>query len=244
MGGWSIGFHRAGFQCIGIDTVDVGYPYELLQRDIRELDGNDILRHCFLRGYAKNYERCVTAVVASPPCVEYSKITMLSYRKGQRGPPDPEKGNVLVRATKRVIDEIQPKYWVVENVFGARKHIDPILGRPCLVSNPYVLWGNIPPTMFRFEPRRVSKEFHHGPWNWADKTSGAGKDPATSKWVIGKNFSQLNDWKKGKGGTRRGLPEDFPFDPLRSWKRARIPVFLSHSIATAIKAAVTNSTVE
>jgi hypothetical protein len=169
---------------------------------------------------------------------------MLSYRKGQRGPPDPEKGNELVRECKRVIDLLKPRYWVVENVFGARKHIDPILGRPALVANPWVLWGNFPQTLFRYEPLRASKEFHHGPWNWADKTQGAGKDPVTGKYVIGKNFAQLNDWKKGKGWTRRGLPEDFPFDPLRSWKRARIPVFLSYSIATAIRAAVLPSPVE
>lgn len=35
----------------------------------------------------------------------------------------------------------------------------------------------------------------------------------------------------GKGGGRIGRPEDFPFDPLRSWKRARIPVWLSQQIA-------------
>jgi DNA (cytosine-5)-methyltransferase 1 len=119
MGGWSVGFHRAGFQCYGVDTVDVGYPYELIQQDIRAFNPE--------AWHYKGGEGVVTVVVASPPCTEYSKITMLSYKKGQRGPPDPEKGNVLVREAKRIIDLLKPRYWVVENVFGARKHIDPKL---------------------------------------------------------------------------------------------------------------------
>lgn len=206
MGGWSIGFHREGFDCYGVDIVDVGYPYKLILEDIRTFNGEDF------------HKIGVTAVVASPPCTEFSQITQLSAFKGQRPPPNPEKGLELVRHTKRVIDEIKPKYWVLENVFGARKYIDPILGQPKLVAKPWVLWGNWPHTLFSREPRKTSKAFHHGPWNWSDNLSKGGDVFA-------------------KGGDKRGLPEDFPFDPLRSWKRARIPVFLSQSIAHSIRAA-------
>jgi tRNA/tmRNA/rRNA uracil-C5-methylase (TrmA/RlmC/RlmD family) len=34
MGGWSIGFHREGYRCVGVDIVDVGYPYELVLSDV------------------------------------------------------------------------------------------------------------------------------------------------------------------------------------------------------------------
>lgn len=222
LGGWSIGFHRAGFRCVGVDVVDVGYPYDLYQADIRTVTGADLRR--------QNSGQDFTAVVASPPCTEFSQITNLSYKKGQRGPPDPKKGMELVLQTKRVIDELKPKYWVLENVMGAREYIDPVLGKPALVTRPWVLWGKFPQLLFDQEPIPRTKGFH------------AQKDPESGKWFVGvrswstpKNFSQLNDWKKGKGGTRLGLPEDFPFDPLRSWKRARIPVWLALSIATAIK---------
>jgi hypothetical protein len=224
-GGWSVGFHRAGFQCFGVDNIDVGYPYDLILTDIRDFT-TDSWKY-------KGDEAVPTALTISPPCTEFSKITMLSYKKGQRGPPDPEKGMILVREAKRIVDELKPRYWILENVMGARKYIDPLLGKPKLVANPWVLWGQFPQVMFEQEPQKTSKAFHHGPWNWSEgKGFSAGKDPVTKKWVI------------GKGGTRRGLPEDFPFDPLRSWKRARIPVWLGLSIATAISREIGSSSVK
>lgn len=40
MGGWSIGFYRAGFECTGVDTLDIGYPYHLVQADVRSWHPN------------------------------------------------------------------------------------------------------------------------------------------------------------------------------------------------------------
>jgi hypothetical protein len=194
MGGWSVGFHREGFECLGIDIVDVGYPYELIVSDIRDYHPVPV---------------SVEVIVASPPCTEYSQLTMLSYQKGQRAKPDPEKGNELVREAKRVIDEAKPKFWILENVYGSIPHITSILGKPMFIAKPWVLWGNLPPFMFEFEPKR----------------GGHGK---------GGNIL-------GKGGGRIGLPEDFPFDPLRSWKRARIPVWLAQTIAKECKKILTSS---
>lgn len=99
MGGWSIGFHREGFECYGTDIVDVGYPYQFFRADIHNYG-------CFPGDY--------DVVVASPPCTEYSPVTKLSAAKGQRAPPDPEKGNVLVREAMRVIKEADPTYWALE----------------------------------------------------------------------------------------------------------------------------------
>jgi len=61
MGGFSIGFHREGFECYGLDNVDVGYPYELIKQDIRD--------------YQPNGER-FDVVVASPPCNEFSRLRL------------------------------------------------------------------------------------------------------------------------------------------------------------------------
>jgi len=197
MGGWSIGFYREGFECHGVDMVDVGYPYNLEICDIRKYLPN------------RNFQ----VVVSSPPCTEFSTLTNLSYKKGQRGPPEPEKGIELVRAAMRVIEEVKPVYWILENVHGSIQYIEPIIGKPMLISKPWVLWGNLPPFMFEFEPKRggdslLSHTFEH---------SGKGGN------VLGKRSGTI------------GLPEDFPFDPLRSWKRARIPVFLSQVIASQVK---------
>lgn len=196
MGGWSIGFYREGFDCLGVDIVDVGYPYRLVTGDIREIDYTDILR----AGGKPDF------VTASPPCTEFSTLTMLSYKKGQRGPPDPEAGMVLVKAAIEKINALGPRYWLIENVYGSIPYISRELGKPALVAKPWVLWGNLPSFMLpdsRGGNRRISHSSEH------------------------------RDNSLGKGGNKIGLPEDFPFDPLRSWKRAKIPTFLGQTIARA-----------
>lgn len=129
MGGWSIGFHREGFECTGIDIVDVGYPYNFVQADIRKLH--------------VNYEK-FDVVVASPPCTEFSQLLFLNVSKGQRHPGNPEKGMELVYEAKRVIEEIQPRYWVLENVNGSIPYISKLLGDPKMIKRPYILWGDFP----------------------------------------------------------------------------------------------------
>src|SRR5207247_850188 len=152
------------------------------------------------------------AMTRSPPCTEFSPITKLAAWKGQRPEPDPEKGMELVREGIRLVKEIGPKYWLLENVYGSRKYISELLGPPRVELKPYALWGEFPSFMFDAEPGKKQKE----------KGTHATKAPS-GKWVV------------TKGGNRVGLPEDFAFDPLRSWKRARIPIFLAQTMAKAMK---------
>jgi len=51
----------------------------------------------------------------------------------------------LVEAAKRIIDELQPKYWVIENVRGAIPHFEKLLGKPRqIIHDRWILWGNFP----------------------------------------------------------------------------------------------------
>jgi site-specific DNA-cytosine methylase len=136
VGGWSIGFWREGFDCHGVDIVDVGYPYDLTVCDIHKYHPT----------------RCPVVSVLSPPCTEFSTLTMLSYKKGQRGPPEPEKGIELVKEGMRVVKEAKPMFWILENVYGSIPWLTPILGKPRLLAKPWVLWGNFPEFMFNNEP--------------------------------------------------------------------------------------------
>lgn len=191
-GGWSIGFHREGFKCYGLDKYDVGYPYKLIQRDIRDFS--------LANGWHyKDGSPVIDVMVAGPPCTEFSHLTKLSWKKGQRGPPDPNgpNGMGLIKETVRLIQEATPVFWAVENVQGALNYLEPIWGPPKLNAKPWYLWGNFP------KPDLP-------------------------------NVEQLKGiHRETKRGNRLGLPEDFPFDPLRSWRRARLPVFLSQAIAHA-----------
>ncbi len=119
LGGWSVGFWRQCFDCTGLDIVDVGYPYNLILGDVRDY-------------HPDSYD----VVVGSMPCTEFSPLTELSHAKGQRGPREPEKEIELVRHAKRVIDEANPTYWIMENVIGSIPYLNPILGKPMLVAKP------------------------------------------------------------------------------------------------------------
>lgn len=78
-------------------------------------------------------------VWASPPCDEFSREFMPWCRTGK----DPSME--LLRATIRIIHEIDPRFWVIENVKGAVKWFMPFLGRPSYIANPIYLWGHFPP---------------------------------------------------------------------------------------------------
>src|SRR5574337_1942086 len=79
---------------------------------------------------------------------------MLSWKKGQRGPPDPmgPKGIGLVEEAIRIREEARPEFWILENVWGSRPYIEPLLGKPMLLAKPWVLWGNLPPALFEYQP--------------------------------------------------------------------------------------------
>lgn len=129
MGGWSVGFYRAGFECSGVDITDVGYPYDFIHSDIHDVHvtpGWDV-------------------VVASPPCTEFSRLkTLYGHGSNRKAPADPEKGMELVREAKRVIDEAQPKFWLIENVGGAVQYFKPFLGDPRFIRRPFYIWGEFP----------------------------------------------------------------------------------------------------
>lgn len=151
IGGWSVGFHRVGFECVGLDIRDVGYPYEFWKYDIRD--------------FACDSNMGFDVVVASPPCNEFTSLRLAN----KKTPPKPEKGKELVKEAKRVIDSIHPRYWIVENVNGAMKHIYPILGTPAMKHHPYYFWGNFPRFMVA-QSNRLEKgallngDKMRGPW--------------------------------------------------------------------------------
>lgn len=81
-------------------------------------------------------------VWASPPCTEFAKFAMPCWYPPATL-PDPDMGVLL--ACKRIIDECNPRYWIIENVRGAVPFFAPVLGAPTAVYRPYFLWGHFPP---------------------------------------------------------------------------------------------------
>lgn len=93
-----------------------------------------------------------TLIWASPPCTDfsngYSSPKSIHIRNKRDGIVDdeynPQEAIELVMCAKRIIDMLQPKYWIIENVRGATRYLNPILGEPKMVIDSIVLWGEFP----------------------------------------------------------------------------------------------------
>jgi len=103
-GGAADGYHRAGFEVVGIDLApQPHYPFEFVQHDAIELlndvadYGEDVLHDSFGR---------VDAIHASPPCQDHSATRTLTQGHGT---------GWMLAATLDVLSGF-PLPWVVENV--------------------------------------------------------------------------------------------------------------------------------
>lgn len=105
-GGAAMGYHRAGFEVVGVDIKEQpNYPFEFIQSDVFDLtpefiDSFDIIH-------------------ASPPCQAYLSVTKLYNNKDKNGNTYPD----LLAATRELIKH---KEYVIENVTTA-KLIKPIV---------------------------------------------------------------------------------------------------------------------
>jgi len=74
----------------------------------------------------------------SPPCDEFSREFMPWCKTGVAPSMD------LVLACKRIIDQARPRFWVIENVRGAVRYFEPVLGKGRGNYGAFFLWGNFP----------------------------------------------------------------------------------------------------
>jgi DNA (cytosine-5)-methyltransferase 1 len=96
-GGAAMGYHRAGFEVVGVDiNPQPHYPFEFVQMDAREA----------LRG-VDGYD----AIHASPPCQAYSMAARLHPGSNMNHPD-------LVDPTRELLDAIGLPY-ILENVKGS-----------------------------------------------------------------------------------------------------------------------------
>lgn len=107
-GGCAAGYHRAGFEVIGVDLADQPrYPFPFVQGDALEVMDR------LLAGEAVSGVRLrdVSAIHASPPCQLWSQATLGQRRAGKTYP------DLLTPLRPRLARVTVP--WVIENVPGA-----------------------------------------------------------------------------------------------------------------------------
>lgn len=109
-GAFSTGFAKSGFKISwGIDNWDkatqsfkANHPYaEIYLSDIREIDGKDL--------------EPVDVFLGAPPCQQFSKANQT---------PNIEKGLELVDEYFRLVKELKPKHWIMENVPQLSNYMD------------------------------------------------------------------------------------------------------------------------
>lgn len=76
---------------------------------------------------------------ASPPCVEFARESMPWSRTGQI--PDMD----IVRACYRIVEDVNPRFWIIENVRGAIPYFKDLLGDWRWHQGAWYLWGFFPP---------------------------------------------------------------------------------------------------
>jgi hypothetical protein len=107
----------------------------------------------------------IDIIWASPPCQDFSRAYDAPAPKAERAGIEFEPDLTLVKKAKEIIDNLKPRYWVIENVVGAIKEFEAILGEPRQIIGPFVLWGNFPLlTMGRdFKHSKASVDKRHSP---------------------------------------------------------------------------------
>lgn len=106
-GGASVGYHRAGFDVVGVDIApQPNYPFEFWQ-----LDALEVL-DWLLTGRWQCYRRGEFAAIhASPPCQAYSRLRRLPWLRDRTYPE-------LIAPTRDLLAQTGLP-WVIENVEDA-----------------------------------------------------------------------------------------------------------------------------
>ena len=111
-GGAAMGYHRAGFDVIGVDiNPQPHYPFDFIQVDVMEFG-----RHAL--GWGVNFD----AIHASPPCQRYTRKAANWGRKRVNHIEHPD----LLGPTRSMLETAGLPF-VIENVMGAPMRCDVML---------------------------------------------------------------------------------------------------------------------
>lgn len=168
LGGWSEAFIEEGYRTIGFDIEahdygKGGYPGELVLRDIRSINGAELVKQYGVPA----------VIVCSPPCQEFSYMAMpwsKAKEKRRKILADPAEQKRLTDLfnqcfrIQREVSEAAGHYvpLIIENVRGAQEWV----GRSRWNFGSYHLWGDVPALMPRdcgVEGSKDFRDFHDSP---------------------------------------------------------------------------------
>jgi hypothetical protein len=120
---------------------------------------------CDLTEFEIKCRHDIEFIWASPPCVGFSTAynapKSMAARNGEEYEPD----MTLVNRAYEIIQELKPKWWIIENVSGASKDFEELLGKPRQIIGPFLLWGSFPliPMSRDFEHLKAENDDRHSP---------------------------------------------------------------------------------
>lgn len=118
-GGAAMGYHRAGFDVVGVDiNRQPHYPFEFIQADCTMIGTDAMEREGLGWGFLASFD----AIHASPPCQLY---TRKSAHWGRKRVNEIQHADLLP-VTRRQLEETGLPY-VIENVMGAPMRCDVML---------------------------------------------------------------------------------------------------------------------
>jgi hypothetical protein len=99
---------------------------------------------CDLLNYEIKIRHDIDLIWASPPCLEFSTAYSAPKSVAQRAGIEYKPNLDLVKRAIEIIEDLEPKYFVIENVAGASKDFEALLGKPRQIVGCFFLWGNFP----------------------------------------------------------------------------------------------------
>lgn len=133
-GGASEAFLRAGWDIVRIEinTDFANVPGTVIQ---------DILDDSFEYWDELPFD----FIWSSPPCLEFSAAYNAPREKAKRENIEFEPDKRIIKKSLEIIEHFKPKYWVIENVQGAKNDISEIVGKPPRqIVGPFYFWGQFP----------------------------------------------------------------------------------------------------
>jgi hypothetical protein len=119
---------------------------------------------CDLTEFEIKCRHDIELIWASPPCLEFSRGFNAPRPTAQRNGEEFEPDMTLVKAAIQMIKKLKPRWWIIENVGGAAKDFEELLGPPRQIIGPFYLWGRFPliPMSRDFKHLKKDNDDRHG----------------------------------------------------------------------------------
>lgn len=158
LGGFSEAFLRAGDEVVRVENNPL-----LSEVPNTSIEDVRAMRDRLLEFKASGYPiRNIDVVLASPPCYEFSLTFSAPRAVAERNNEDFEPSMELVEIAMEIIEIVQPRWWVIENVVGSAKYFEKVGLVPHQIMRPYILYGNFPKFSAGSLPNKADHDSWHG----------------------------------------------------------------------------------